>query len=213
MSSRQRDGEPEILEDVAHPLRVAPGQVVVDGDEVRAAAGQRVQIERQRGDECLALTGRHFGDAPAVQHDAADELHVVGNHVPGELVPGHHAPWCPSACGTPRAPWRRPRAAGRRGWRPAPSSTAPPARGSGPRARSRSAGSAQACLAARTSSSSVLSAPVRSAITARNFAVWALSSSSERSLRRSSSLVDRVEGRLDALPLALEARAEYRGHQ
>ena len=37
-----------------HPLHVAPGQVVVDRDQVDALAGERVQVERQRGHQRLA---------------------------------------------------------------------------------------------------------------------------------------------------------------
>ena len=37
---------PEEVEDRAHPLRVAPGEVVVDGHDVDAAAGQRVEDRR-----------------------------------------------------------------------------------------------------------------------------------------------------------------------
>ena len=42
------DGEPEALVDRAHPLRVAAGQVVVDGDDVDALAGERVEHDGQR---------------------------------------------------------------------------------------------------------------------------------------------------------------------
>ncbi len=83
------NGEAEVLEDVAHPLGVAAGQVVVDRDQVRPAPGERVEIERQRGDEGLALAGGHLGDPPLMEHDPADELDVVGHHVPDELVPDH----------------------------------------------------------------------------------------------------------------------------
>ncbi len=63
--------------DPAHPLGVAGGQIVVDGDEVDALAGQGIQIERQGGDQGLALAGAHFGDAAPVQHHAPNHLHVV----------------------------------------------------------------------------------------------------------------------------------------
>ncbi len=43
---------------------------------MNALAGQGVQIDRQGGDQGLALTGLHLGDHAAVQHDAAHELHV-----------------------------------------------------------------------------------------------------------------------------------------
>ena len=70
------DGETEELVDAAHPLRVALGQVVVDRHDVHAAPGQRIEIDRQRGDQRLALARLHLGDLALVQHHAADQLHV-----------------------------------------------------------------------------------------------------------------------------------------
>ena len=70
------DGEPEELVDLAHPLAVARGEVVVDGHDMDAAAGQRVEIDRQRRDQRLAFAGLHLGDAAFVQDHAADHLHV-----------------------------------------------------------------------------------------------------------------------------------------
>ncbi len=69
--------EPEEAVDLAHPLGVARGEVVVDGDDVHAAAGQRVQVGRQGRDERLAFAGLHLGDLALVEHHAADELDVV----------------------------------------------------------------------------------------------------------------------------------------
>ncbi len=66
--------------DGAHPLAVALGEVVVDGDDVDALAGNGVQVAGERGDERLALTGFHFGDATLVQGHAADKLHVEVAH-------------------------------------------------------------------------------------------------------------------------------------
>ncbi|OLC67603.1 MAG: hypothetical protein AUH78_27720 [Gemmatimonadetes bacterium 13_1_40CM_4_69_8] len=83
------DREAEPREEMAHPLRIATREIVVDGDEVRPPPGERVQVERQRGDKGLALTRRHLGDPALVQHDPADQLHVIGDHVPGELVRCH----------------------------------------------------------------------------------------------------------------------------
>ncbi len=73
-------GHPEELVDAPHPLRVAAGQVVVDRDDVDALAGERVQVDRQRGDQRLPLAGLHLGDAAAVEHHPADELHVEVAH-------------------------------------------------------------------------------------------------------------------------------------
>jgi len=64
----------------SHPLHVAPGQIVVDGDHVYALALQGVEIRGQRGHQRLALAGDHLGDGPAVQDDAAHELHVEMAH-------------------------------------------------------------------------------------------------------------------------------------
>ncbi len=69
-------GHPEHAVDLAHPLGVAPGEVVVDGDDVHALAGQRVQIDREGRDQGLALTGLHLGDVALVQEDAAHQLDV-----------------------------------------------------------------------------------------------------------------------------------------
>ena len=70
------DREPEELVDLPHPLGVALGEVVVDGDDMDAAAGERVEIDRQRRHQRLALAGLHLGDPALVQDHAADQLHV-----------------------------------------------------------------------------------------------------------------------------------------
>ena len=77
--------------DPAHPFGVASGQIVVDRDDVHALAGERVQIHRRHGDQGLALTGAHLGDAAVVQDHAARQLDVVlalAQHPPGRLA-GH----------------------------------------------------------------------------------------------------------------------------
>ena len=70
------DGEAEEAVDLAHPLAIAAGQVVVHRDHVHALAGERVQIDRQGRDQRLAFAGPHLGDRALVQHHAADELDV-----------------------------------------------------------------------------------------------------------------------------------------
>ena len=79
-------GEAEEVEEVAHPLGVAAGEVVVDGDELGVPAGEGVEVKRERGDEGLAFAGGHFGDLAGVDGVAADQLDVEVDHVPGELV-------------------------------------------------------------------------------------------------------------------------------
>ena len=63
--------------DPAHPLGVAAGQVVVDGDEVHALAADAVEVGGQRGHEGLALTGLHLGDPAEVEGGPAHHLDVV----------------------------------------------------------------------------------------------------------------------------------------
>ena len=67
----------EPVEDEPDPLRIALGEVVVDGDDVDAAAGQPVEVRCQRRDECLPLAGLHLGDLAAVQDHPAQHLDVV----------------------------------------------------------------------------------------------------------------------------------------
>ena len=87
----QAHGQTHEAVDLAHPLGVTLGQVVVDGDDVHALAGQRVQVGGQGGHQGLAFAGLHLGDAALMQDDAADELHPVGahaQHTPGGLPAG-----------------------------------------------------------------------------------------------------------------------------
>ena len=70
------DRQAEELVDLAHPFGVALGEIIVDGDDVDAAAGERVEIDGEGGDQRLAFAGLHLGDFAVVQHHAADELHV-----------------------------------------------------------------------------------------------------------------------------------------
>jgi len=78
--------EPERLVHGPHPLRVALGQIIVDGDDVDAAPGQRVEIGGERRHQRLAFARRHLGDLALVQHHAADELDVEVTHA--ERAPG-----------------------------------------------------------------------------------------------------------------------------
>ena len=70
------DGHAEELVDLAHPLGVAAGEIVVDGDDMHAFAGERVKIDGGRGDERLAFARAHLGDRALMQHEAADQLNV-----------------------------------------------------------------------------------------------------------------------------------------
>ena len=85
------DGQAQEAVDPAHPVGIALGKVIVDGDDVYTAAGQRIQVRGQCGDQRLAFAGAHFGDLPVVQTHAADQLHVEMAHLQGALARfAHH---------------------------------------------------------------------------------------------------------------------------
>ncbi len=67
------------------PSGVASGQVVVDGDQMRAASLERVEVQGERRDERLAFAGFHLGDTTLMEHDPADQLHVEVAHAEGAL--------------------------------------------------------------------------------------------------------------------------------
>ena len=68
-----------------HPLRVASGEVVVDGDHVHAAAGQGVEEDRQRRHQRLAFPRLHFRHLASVKRHPTNQLNVVVDHVPRHL--------------------------------------------------------------------------------------------------------------------------------
>ena len=85
------DADAEEVVDRPHPLRVAPCEVVVDGDDVHAAAGQRIEDGRERRDQRLALARAHLGDPALVEHRSAHELDVEVAHAERPLhgLAGH----------------------------------------------------------------------------------------------------------------------------
>ena len=58
--------------ELAHPLGVAFGQIIVDGDDVNAAPAECIEIDRKRGDQRFAFAGLHFGNLALVQNHAAN---------------------------------------------------------------------------------------------------------------------------------------------
>ena len=83
--SRNDDTRPHAEESVdrPHPLRIAPGEVVVHRHDVHAASGERVQVGGKGGGERLALARSHLRDIAFVERDSADELDVEVAHVEG----------------------------------------------------------------------------------------------------------------------------------
>ena len=72
------DAHAQKLVDRPHPGGVAARQVVVEGEDVDAAAGEGGEEGRGDGGERLALAGLHLDDAARVQREARGDLHVVG---------------------------------------------------------------------------------------------------------------------------------------
>ena len=71
----ERDAEEG--EEWTHPLRVAPRQVVVDGDDVYAVACEGVRGSGERRDERLPFAGAHLRNLSLVKDDRAEDLHVI----------------------------------------------------------------------------------------------------------------------------------------
>mmetsp|Transcript_10283 Transcript_10283/g.33799 ORF Transcript_10283/g.33799 Transcript_10283/m.33799 type:complete len:846 (+) Transcript_10283:450-2987(+) len=87
----EADTQPEEGVHLAHPLGVAPGEVVVDRHHHRALPAQRVEVHRPSRHQGLSLAGAHLRQLAVVQRHRADELHVVVAEVeraPGSLA--HH---------------------------------------------------------------------------------------------------------------------------
>ena len=70
----------------SHPLRVTLSQIVVDGDHVHTVAGQGIEEYGQGTHKGLTLTSGHLSDLTLMESDTTEELHVVVNHVPLDLV-------------------------------------------------------------------------------------------------------------------------------
>ena len=84
------DGQAVELEKHTHPLGVALSQVVVHRDHMHPLARQSVKIDRQSGHKGLTLTSGHLSYLALVEDCAADELHVVVDHIPRNLVAAGH---------------------------------------------------------------------------------------------------------------------------
>ena len=75
------DAEAEESIELTHPFGVALGEVVIDRDDVYAASAERIEVDRQGGNQRLTLARLHLGDLAFVQYDAADKLHIEMAHV------------------------------------------------------------------------------------------------------------------------------------
>ena len=65
---------------LSHPLAVASGKIVVDGNDMHSVSRKSVEVCRQNGDQRFALARFHFRDATLMKHDAADKLNTERIH-------------------------------------------------------------------------------------------------------------------------------------
>ncbi len=75
------DGHSHETVDLTHPLRVTLCQIIVDCDDVDAAALQSIEVGRHGRDQRLTFTGAHFGDTALMKNDAADQLYAERFHI------------------------------------------------------------------------------------------------------------------------------------
>ena len=68
--------EAEEAVNLAHPLGVALGKVIVHRNDVHAMPRKGVQICGQGFGDGLSFAGFHFRNAALMQHDAAQKLHI-----------------------------------------------------------------------------------------------------------------------------------------
>ena len=80
------NGKSHVAEHLAHPLGVALCQIVVDGDNVNALSGKRVQICGKGFHKGFALAGFHFGNSALMQNYAADYLNRVRAHIKNSVA-------------------------------------------------------------------------------------------------------------------------------
>ena len=72
------------------PFRVTFGEVVVHRHHMDTLVRQRVQINRQRSHEGLTFTGCHLGYLTLMQNNTTEQLHVVMDHIPFDLISSRH---------------------------------------------------------------------------------------------------------------------------
>src|SRR5690606_27113882 len=73
-----------------HPFAVAAGQVVVNGHDMDPSTRKRVEECRKCSHQRLSFPRGHFGNLAFMEGDTTDDLHVVVDHVPCDLIAGRH---------------------------------------------------------------------------------------------------------------------------
>ena len=75
------DGKSHKTENLAHPLGISAGKIIVYGYDMNALAGKSVKISGKRCDERFALACFHLGDSALVKNDTSEYLHGKVLHV------------------------------------------------------------------------------------------------------------------------------------
>ncbi len=70
----------------SHPLRVTLGQVIVHGHYMDAVTCQGIQEHGEGSHEGLTFTCCHLGDLSLMEYLTTEELHVVVDHLPFQVV-------------------------------------------------------------------------------------------------------------------------------
>ena len=70
----------------SHPFGVTLGEVVVDGHHVDSVAGEGIEEYGEGGHEGLTFTRCHLGNLSLMEYDTTEELHIIVDHLPGQVV-------------------------------------------------------------------------------------------------------------------------------
>ena len=80
------NGQAVKLKKWCFPGAVTLGQIVVYGYKVHTISRKGIQIKWQRCDQRFSFTCLHFSNFSFVKYHATNELHVIMNHVPRDLL-------------------------------------------------------------------------------------------------------------------------------
>ena len=70
----------------SHPFRVTLCQIVVHGHHVYTVASQGIQEDGEGSHEGLTFTSRHLGNLALMEYGTTEELHVIVDHFPLQIV-------------------------------------------------------------------------------------------------------------------------------
>ncbi len=75
------DGQSQLVENRAHRVTVAFGQIVVDSYDMASVPRQCPQKRGHRGRQCLSFAGLHFGNVAFEQGDGSHDLYFEVLHL------------------------------------------------------------------------------------------------------------------------------------